>query len=218
MSSPGTPLPAASFPVPPPVPTLPVIDLKTGQFNSVGINFITLLWAAIQGSGGIVDTYLQKFLAENGIFVGDTNGIATGVQMGGDATIAFVDGETPSAEVTVSRVRVQMTAGLDLSGHRVVTADPSGLAVYPDNTVLNDGIGLIGITTGSIVSGESGPVQVIGEMEEPSWGWTPGQQIYVDNAGVLTQSIPAAAWVAAIAVARTATMISIFPRILTATP
>lgn len=214
MSSQGTPLPSASFPLPPPVGRLPIGEVRGGQvfLNQMGLEFLTKLWAGIQGNGGLLDTYLQKFLATGEIFVGDDAGIATGVPMSGDATIVS------TGEVTVSRVRVQMTAGTDISGHRAVTANTSGEAVYPDITVLDDGVGIIGITTGAIITGDSGPVQVIGEMEEPSWTWTPGQQIYVADTGTLTQAVPVGAWVAAIAVARTATMISIFPRIITATP
>lgn len=221
MSSQGTPLPSASFPLPPPVGRLAIGVVRDGSqvyLNQVGLEFLTKLWAGIQGSGGLIDTYLQKFLAENGIFVGDTNGIATGVQITGDMSLAFVGGDPATAEATVSRVRVQMTAGTDLSGHRAVAANASGEAIYPDITVLDDGVGIIGITTGAIITGDSGPVQVIGEMEEPSWTWTPGQQIYVDDQGVLTQTVPSGAWIVMIAIARTATMISINPRIITATP
>src|SRR6185295_3507790 len=128
----------AAFPLPPPVFRLQFIDVRTGELTQVGIEFLTKLWAGIQGHGGIYENYLDKHLPEGEIFVGGDDGIAHGVEMSGDATIA-ADGE-----VTVSRVRVQMTAGTDLSGHRVVVANSSGEAVYPDITVLADGVGLIG--------------------------------------------------------------------------
>lgn len=212
MSSPGTPLPAASFPVPPPLAQLQFVDPKTGMFTVVGLSFMTQMWAALQGSGGVIPTYLNKALAEGNIFVGQQDGNASGVPLSGDASIV-ADGE-----ITVSRVRVQMTAAIDLSGHRAVFATTSGEANYPDIAVLADGIAVMGITTGAIVAGQSGPVQIAGEMSEPSWTWAAGGQIYVGDGGVLTQTVPSGAWVLLIAVARTATDITIGPRLLVATP
>lgn len=45
--------PPAKFPIAPPVFKVPVIDMRTGCFNQVGINFFQQLWASIQGSGGV---------------------------------------------------------------------------------------------------------------------------------------------------------------------
>lgn len=54
MSSGGNPQnPArASFPVPPPVANMPVVDPKSGMFTPVGLNLIQQIWAAIAGTGG----------------------------------------------------------------------------------------------------------------------------------------------------------------------
>jgi hypothetical protein len=130
-----------------------------------------------------------------------------------DGWIVFATGGTVADPSLIT-----MTAGIDLSGHRVVIPDGSGNAIYPDITVLADGLALVGITTGAIANGDAGAVQIMGSMTEVSWTWTPGLPIYSDDGGVLTQTLPSGSWVRQIAVAITATKIAITPQTLLSTP
>lgn len=49
------PVPSASFPIPPPLAALQLFDPRTGKPTPVGLNFLTQLWAGIQGGGGTID-------------------------------------------------------------------------------------------------------------------------------------------------------------------
>lgn len=115
-------------------------------------------------------------------------------------------------------VTVQMTAGVDLSGQRVVIANGSGLAVYPDISVLADALAVIGITEGAISNGAVGNIIAIGQLTEPSWSWTPGAPVYCADIGVLTQTLPTGKWILQIATAITSTSIAIEPRTVLSLP
>lgn len=74
MSTP--PVPAASFPLPPPLANMPIIDRRTGSLTPLGFSFFTQLWAGIQGGGGTIDQ-LTTLQAQVNTLYG----------MSGDATI-----------------------------------------------------------------------------------------------------------------------------------
>lgn len=57
MSNPGTP-PPATLPVPPPIQNLPIVD-ERGFPTPVFAEQWQLMWAALQGSGGIIDIITQ---------------------------------------------------------------------------------------------------------------------------------------------------------------
>jgi hypothetical protein len=71
------PVPAASFPLPPPLAAMQLVDPRTGRPTTLGISFLTNLWAGVQGGGGTVDqiTVLQAL-------------VNTLYNMSGDATIS----------------------------------------------------------------------------------------------------------------------------------
>lgn len=70
MANPKTPA-QASFPVPPPVPGWPLVDAK-GMATPAFAQFLQLLWAAIQGTGGIIDITTQNIFEESPSFSPDT--------------------------------------------------------------------------------------------------------------------------------------------------
>lgn len=70
MVNPKTPS-QASFPVPPPIPGWPVVDAK-GMATPAFAQFLQLLWAAIQGTGGIIDITTQNIFEESPSFSPDT--------------------------------------------------------------------------------------------------------------------------------------------------
>lgn len=92
-------------------------------------------------------------------------------------------------------------AGENLSGHRVVTVDGSGQYVY-----CSDIYGLA-LTTGAALAGDSVELQAMGEIEEPSWAWTPKAPVYQTGLGQLTQSVPTSGFIREVGIALTATKI-----------
>lgn len=54
MANPQNPV-ISTFPVPPPVFQLPFIQTQNGYLTPTALEFLQILWAAIQGAGGIID-------------------------------------------------------------------------------------------------------------------------------------------------------------------
>ena len=112
------------------------------------------------------------------------------------------------ADVRYKGPVVEITAGENLGGHRVVIAS-NGEAFYADSSDADD-VGLVrGITVGAANDGDLATVQVYGPMVEPSWTWTPDLPIYFTSSGVLTQTLPTSGFLQQVAVAETATKIFI---------
>lgn len=116
----------------------------------------------------------------------------------------------PSGGETITKTALQ-----DLSGHRAVKAAAGGVE-YPSSSVPGDGDMLLGITTGAASIGADATVQVAGEMTEPSWNWSLGP-VFCADAGVLTQSPAAGAWLRQVGIATSATtlFVDMRPPILT---
>ncbi len=101
------------------------------------------------------------------------------------------------------------TAAASVGGHKAVRTDAAGQLRYASSA---DPAGLdatIGVTTGAIAAGDSGPVRTRGTLTHAGWTWTPAAPIYVGVDGALTHTPPATGAVLQIAVARTATEIFI---------
>ncbi len=103
---------------------------------------------------------------------------------------------------------IKATAGPNLSGHRVVYA-ASGAMNYADSNTQSHATLAVGITTNAASSGAPVYVQTSGEMEEPSFTFTPNQPIYLGSNGALTQAVPTSGFILQVAVAMTATRIAI---------
>jgi hypothetical protein len=80
---------------------------------------------------------------------------------------------------------VVMYAGEALGGHRVVKQFDGG-AYYADRF---DPYDVVGVTLGAAAFGDPVNVAVAGEVEEPSWNWTPGP-VYIGENATLTQATP----------------------------
>ena len=83
-------------------------------------------------------------------------------------------------------------AGATLSGHRIVTRRSNGKVTYASNADLTDVNAPMWLTIASAVLDAPVPVLLFGDVEEPSWSWTPGAAIYLTAAGALTQVVPIA--------------------------
>lgn len=114
-----------------------------------------------------------------------------------DVTLLIEDGSGGSIPVIVhgdlevtggDRVEVEITAGMVLSGHRIVTPDVNGAAVYAQPDTIPEGPLLL--TTGAWSTGELATVVAYGVVDEPSWNWTPRTRLFLAPNGFLTQAPP----------------------------
>lgn len=91
-----------------------------------------------------------------------------------------------SAPADISQV-ISMIAATDIGGHRVITSNGDGRAIYADK----DSVAVcVGITTGAAGEGTAATVQISGELSDPSFVWEPGELIFLGSSGIMTQSPP----------------------------
>jgi len=103
----------------------------------------------------------------------------------------------------------QFEAGENISGHRVVMTGASGKIWYASNASLDDANAILGITTGAIALGDTGPVKSSGDMTEPTWAWTPKKTLFLLTNGFMTQTPPTSGFLVKIGYAVAATRIFI---------
>lgn len=105
---------------------------------------------------------------------------------------------------------VFMKASVDLSGHRVLRATPTG-ADYASSDDLTNANGVIGISTNAALAGSSVKVQTDGELTEPSWTWAVDQPIFNGINGTLTQVSPSVGYslIVGVAIEPTRILISV---------
>lgn len=119
-------------------------------------------------------------------------------------------GLNPAAVLSLSRIGSNMLyAGENLGGQRAVTIDGLLTVRYSDPLNLLNRHVAIGITRYAVVSGDAVDIQTEGIMTDPSWSWTPDQDIYVGPSGALTQTYPLSGYALPIATAISATSIFI---------
>lgn len=85
-----------------------------------------------------------------------------------------------------------VTAGIDLSGNRMVVLDSSRNAIYADNATASHVLRVFGMTKGAALLGTQVEILRNVEVLEPSWNWTDGGAIYLGANGLLTQTAPEA--------------------------
>lgn len=88
-----------------------------------------------------------------------------------------------------STTTVEKVAAHNLSGHRAVTTRSDGKVEYASNTDLDHAGGALFLTTAAAATGDTVIVQLLGEITEPGWSWTPGP-IWLATNGQLTQTPP----------------------------
>lgn len=89
-----------------------------------------------------------------------------------------------------SGATVTYAASQDLSGHRLVRLNDGQTLSYASALNLQDANFVVGMTLNAALAGDPVDVLLVGEVEEPSWGWTPNQPIYLGADGYMTQ-VPA---------------------------
>lgn len=104
----------------------------------------------------------------------------------------------------------ELPTRMPLSGHKAIAVDADGYAVYASHADAASVLSYVGMSLGAATNGTPLTVQAHGELIEPTWGWVPGQPIYIGLDGALTQSAPSGAQ-RIIAVALSATRIFLAP-------
>jgi hypothetical protein len=119
-----------------------------------------------------------------------------------DYDTAFVSPSTPIG-LPASSVAVSITAAENIPAFVAVTS----LGRIANSSNPSAGIGrVIGIALAAIALGFSGTVVESGEVVNPLWAWTPGDQIFISGAG-LSNSAPGTGFVQQMGTAKSATTI-----------
>jgi hypothetical protein len=107
---------------------------------------------------------------------------------------------------------VSIIAAETISGHKVVAANGSGLAVLasPASALA---LSVIGVATGAAQMGAPCTILTTGEMQEPTWAFTPGQ-VWLGANGSLTQTPPSSGFIVCIGVATGPTRLILGPRLV----
>ena len=104
---------------------------------------------------------------------------------------------------------ITVTAGQNLSGHRIVSAGAAGLAVYADKDLLTSVQKVLGLTTGAAASGALVSIVPSGEITEPSWTFDTDLPVYLGKSGALTQMAPTTGAILQVGVALASTRLFI---------
>ena len=100
-------------------------------------------------------------------------------------------------------------AAFNVRVHHVVVGQPDGKARELDVTDPSHGLSILGIARTSADAGVTFSVQNTGYMVEAGWGWTPGSPIFAGAEGLLTQTPPAGEFLAIVAMALSATELTV---------
>lgn len=101
------------------------------------------------------------------------------------------------------------TAGEDISAYNVLAQGSDGKVYVADSSDTSDIQKVIGLAETSASTDDSISVRSVGKMTNAGWSWTPGAKLYYTNSGTLTESVPATGFVQQVAVAETATTITL---------
>ena len=119
---------------------------------------------------------------------GDLTSLSTTAKGNLVAAINELYGEIgPMGPAGSSSVRVK--AGADIGGHRVVTLDEQGRAVYASPALMRDVNRVLGLTMHAAVTDADIDVLRDGDAVEPSWSWDLSKPIYLGQDGALVQQI-----------------------------
>ena len=117
---------------------------------------------------------------------------AEGEEPGGPGTRsakAWVESIPAIIGVLGSYMSVRVKAGADIGGHRVVTLDEQGRAVYASPALMRDVNRVLGLTMHAAVTDADIDVLRDGDAVEPSWSWDLSKPIYLGQDGTLVQQI-----------------------------
>jgi hypothetical protein len=95
-----------------------------------------------------------------------------------------------------------------VNGHRAVRVTGSDKVALANSSDIATVGTVIGISTTAALDGDTVTIQVIGEIDEPTFNFTPGP-VYFTATGALTQTVPSSGYVQQVAVALDTTKIAV---------
>jgi hypothetical protein len=114
------------------------------------------------------------------------------------------------ADVTYNAIATTETAGEDIPGIRVVKL-VSGQIMLADPGDVTEANAVIGVTAGSVTSGNTVKVIRYGPMSDGSWSFTANEKLYLGSSGAITHSVPSSGEVVEIGYAKTSSEIFVNP-------
>lgn len=122
VTNPKTPA-QASFPVPPPIPGWPVVDAK-GMATPAFAQFLQLLWAALQGAGGIIDQ-----AAENSFQIFSPDTTASGRELLAEQSYADLYKRVANTELLAALDTVSSSKVTDIKGtaNEIIVSSAAGI-------------------------------------------------------------------------------------------
>ena len=99
----------------------------------------------------------------------------------------------------------QKIAGENLGGHRVVTSDASGNAVYASASEVAHANRILGITIGAALSGGTADIMAEGAMDMAGWTWNTTLPVFLGENGNMTQSPPTSGFICIVGFPQTPT-------------
>ena len=130
----------------------------------------------------------------------------------GDNVVFTVAADTVTIGVTPVVIPPEdeiLLASAPVGGHRAVSRTGNTEVAHTDYTSYASCRAIVGISLGAASAGNPVTVRKEGLLIEPSWAWTPNQDIYLSFTGLLTQSIPASNHLLCVGTAITATSMQI---------
>jgi hypothetical protein len=165
----------------------------------------TSVWEANDGTvytyvGMIVCVYNDGTPANNGVYyltAADYTVAGNWEQLGSGGS-----GDTTS-------IINSYTAGESISAYNILVQESDGKVDVADSSDTNHIQKVVGLATTSAVLDDSIDVQSTGKMTNAGWSWTPGAKLYFTSSGTLTETVPSTGFIQQVAVAETATTITI---------
>lgn len=102
---------------------------------------------------------------------------------------------------------VTATAAEAIGGHRLVRLDTAGNVRCASSAVVGELGQVVGLTLGAAVVDDPVTIRTAGIVDEQSWAWTPGGNLYLGINGLLTQTAPTSGVLQPVGYAVTATKI-----------
>lgn len=100
---------------------------------------------------------------------------------------------------------VQHLAYGAISGHRVVLLDEFERVIYADALTPAHASRVLGISINAGLDGETITIRTHGELQDPSFAFTPGRKIFAAPVGAYTQIVPTSGFMLTVGYAITAT-------------
>ena len=190
------------------IPEYLMINPATGQISN---GYVVKLWR--EDNTQISPTQGQWFYQpDEGLVICESG--STPVDMGwGNIKITCYTYIGRTIASTIEDINIEkIEAAENLSGHRIVTTDANGKAIYMDNTILSQMNKFKGITTQSILVGETGTIKKYGSVENLGWTFDTNIPVFLGLTGTLVQAAPVTGYSFIVGFPETSTILNIRPQ------